>query len=61
MRRRLEGEGIETELEHASWLDESLGRRDTAAAADAPPGSRSEPLYERTRLAARQRDDHHRH
>ena len=61
MRRRLEGEGIETELEHASWLDESFGRRDTAAAADASPRSRSEPLYERTRLAARQRDDHRRH
>ena len=61
MRRRLEGEGIETELEHASWLDESLGRRDTAAAADAPPRSRSEPLHEQTRLAAPQRDDHRRH
>jgi hypothetical protein len=61
IRRRLEGEGIETELEHASWLDESLGRRDTAAAADAPPRSRSEPLYEQTRLAARQHDDHRRH
>jgi hypothetical protein len=58
MRHRLEGEGIETELEHASWLDESFGRRDTAAAADASPRSRSEPLYEQTRLAARQHDDH---
>jgi hypothetical protein len=57
MRHRLEGEGIETELEHASWLDESFGRRDTAAAADASPRSRSEPLYERTRLAAHQHDD----
>ena len=61
MRRRLEGEGIETELEHASWLDESRGRRDTAAAADAPPRSRSEPLYEQTRLAGRQHDDHRQH
>ena len=61
MRRRLEGEGIETELEHASWLDESLGRRDTAAAADASPRSRSEPLYEQTRLAARQHDDRLQH
>ena len=61
MRRRLEGEGIETELEHASWLDESLGRRDTAAAADASPRSRSEPLYEQTRLAARQHDDRRQH
>jgi len=41
MRRRLEGEGIETELEHASWLDESFGRRDTADA-DASPRSRSD-------------------
>jgi hypothetical protein len=61
MRHRLEGEGIETELEHASWLDESFGRRDTAAAADASPRSRSEPLYEQTRLAARQHDDRRQH
>ena len=61
MRHRLEGEGIETELEHASWLDESLGRRDTAAATDASPRSRSEPLYEQTRLAARQHDDRRQH
>jgi hypothetical protein len=57
MRRRLEGEGIETELEHASWLDESLGRRDMAAAADASPRSQPEPLYEQTRLAAHQHND----
>jgi hypothetical protein len=57
MRRRLEGEGIETELEQASWLDESSGRRDPAAAADASPRSQPEPLYEQTRLAARQHDD----
>jgi hypothetical protein len=61
MRRRLEGEGIETELEHASWLDESFGRRDTAAAADASPKSQPEPLYEQTRLAARQHDDRRQH
>jgi hypothetical protein len=61
MRRRLEGEGTETELEHASWLDESFGRRDTAAAADASPRSQPEPLYEQTRLAARQRDDRRQH
>jgi hypothetical protein len=61
MRRRLEGEGTETELEHASWLDESFGRRDTAAAADASPKSQPEPLYEQTRLAARQHDDPRRH
>jgi hypothetical protein len=61
VRRRLEGEGIDTELEHASWLDESFGRRDTAAAADASPKSQPEPLYEQTRLAARQRDDRRRH
>ena len=41
MRRRPEGEGIETELEHASWLDESFGRRDSADA-DASPRSRSD-------------------
>lgn len=61
VRRRLEGEGIDTELEHASWLDESFGRRDTAAAADASPKSQPEPLYEQTRLAARQHDDRRRH
>ena len=61
LRHRLEGEGIETESEHAGWLDESLGRRDPAAAADASPTSRSEPLYEQPRRAARQHDDHRQH
>ena len=60
MRHRLEGEGLEPESEHAGWPDESLGRRDTAAA-DASPTSRSEPSYEQTRRAARQHDDHRRH
>ena len=59
MRHRPEREGVETE--HAGWLDESPGRRDTAAAADASPTSRSEPLYEQTRLAARQHDDRRQH
>jgi hypothetical protein len=43
MRHRLEGEGIETELEHASWLDESFGRRETAADAGQPLPRQSEP------------------
>jgi hypothetical protein len=56
MKHRLDGEGVETELEHASWLDESFGRHE---AADTPePLERpSEPLYEQTR-AARQHEDY---
>jgi hypothetical protein len=56
MKHRLDGEGVETELEHASWLDESYGRQETAADAGEPPRRQSEPLYEQTRLA-RQHDD----
>jgi hypothetical protein len=55
MKPRLDGEGVETELEHASWLDESLGRRETAADLGESPRSQPEPLYEQTRLAARDR------
>jgi hypothetical protein len=56
MKHRLDGEGVETELEHASWLDQSLGRHETAADPGESLGSQPEPLYEQTRLAAR---DHH--
>ena len=55
MKHRLDGEGVETELEHASWLDESLGRRETVDTSE-PLERRSEPLYEQTRLA-RQHED----
>ena len=56
MKPRLDGEGVETELEHASWLDESLGRRGTAPELGESPRSQPEPLYEQTRLAARHHD-----
>ena len=56
MKHRLDGEGVETELEHASWLDQSLGRHETAADPGDSPRSQPEPLYEQTRQAAR---DHH--
>jgi hypothetical protein len=36
-------EGIRPEREHASWLDESFGRRETAADAGQPPPRQSEP------------------
>jgi hypothetical protein len=57
MKHRLQGEGIESELEHASWLDESFGRRESAADVGESMRSQPEPLYEQTRLAARQHDD----
>ena len=56
LKRRPQPEGVEPELEHASWLDESYGRQETAADAGEPPRRQSEPLYEQTRLA-RQHDD----
>jgi hypothetical protein len=58
MKPRLDGEGVATELEHASWLDESFGRDETAGE---PLGRPSEPLYERTRRTVRERDDPHQH
>jgi hypothetical protein len=51
--------GIEPEGEHTSWLDESYGRRETAADAGEPVPRQSEPLYEQTRRAARMREDRH--
>jgi hypothetical protein len=57
MKHRLDGEGVETELEHASWLDESYGRPETAADAGEPLRRQAEPSYEQTRLAAGQHDD----
>jgi hypothetical protein len=56
MKHRLDGEGVETELEHASWLDESLSRRETATDLGESLSSQPEPLYEQTRLAARHHD-----
>jgi hypothetical protein len=60
MKRRLDGEGVETELEHASWLDESFGQREAAAGTREPLERPSEPLYEQTRRA-RQREDYPQH
>ena len=54
MKHRLDGEGVETELEHASWLDDSLGHE--AVDTREPLERRSEPLYEQTRLT-RQHED----
>jgi len=55
MNHHLDAEGVETELEHASWLDESFGQRETADTRE-PLERRSEPLYEQTRLAAQHED-----
>jgi hypothetical protein len=59
MKRRLDGEGVETELEHASWLDESFGQREIADTRE-PLERRSEPLYEQTRLARQHEDSRQR-
>jgi hypothetical protein len=56
MKRRLDGEGVETELEHARWLDETFGRREAAADLGESLRTQPEPLYEQTRLAARHHD-----
>jgi hypothetical protein len=61
MKHRLDGEGVETELEHASWLDESYGRQETGADAGEPPRRQSDPLYEQSRQAIRQHDDGRQH
>ena len=50
-------EGIEPEHEYADWPDKSFGRDETAGGAGDPLGPPSEPLYERTRRTARERDD----
>jgi hypothetical protein len=50
-------EGIEPEQKYADWLDESLGRDETAGDAGEQLGPPSEPLYERTRRTIRERDD----
>ena len=60
---------LELGPDHAAWLDESFGRRETAAHTGEPlqrqpdqrqPDQRQpEPLYEETRRAARRHDDRH--
>jgi hypothetical protein len=55
MTHHVEHEG--TEPDHASWLDESFGRRETATDLGEPAPRHAEPLYEETRRA-RMREDH---
>ena len=57
LKRQPQREAIEPEQEYANWLDESSGRDETTGDAGEPLGPPSEPLYERTRRAARQHDD----
>jgi hypothetical protein len=57
MSHQVEREGVEPD--HASWLDESFGRRETAADAGEPVPRHSEPLYEETRRD-RMREDYRR-
>jgi hypothetical protein len=61
MKRHPQRGGVEPELEHAGWLDESYGRQETAADAGEPPTPQAEPGYERSRRAIRQHDDGRQH
>ena len=56
LKRQPQREGVEPELEHASWLEESYGRQEPAADAGEPPSRRAEPLYEQTRQTIRMDD-----
>ena len=58
MKRDRQHEGIEPEGDYANWLDESFGRREGTTDARQSLKPQSEPLYEQTRRAAGQRDDH---
>ena len=49
MKHDLQEQGFE--LDHASWLQESSDRRETAADAGRPSPRQPEPLYEQTRQA----------
>jgi hypothetical protein len=49
----------DSEPDHASWLDESIGHRESAAATGRPPQREPEPLYDETRQA-HLRDDRRR-
>lgn len=57
MRRGLQDQGMELGREDASWLDEHVGRRETAVDAGEPFQRHSEPLYEQTRRATGLHDD----
>jgi hypothetical protein len=52
LKRNLEQEGIQSEGDYETWLDESFGRREGAADARASLKPQSEPLYEQSRRAA---------
>ena len=56
LKRQPQREGVEPELEHAGWLDESYGRQETTADAGEPPRRQAEPLYEQTRRTVRMDD-----
>jgi hypothetical protein len=58
MKRDRQHEGIEPEADYANWLDESFGRREGTTDAVPSLKPQSEPLYDQTRRAAGQRDDH---
>jgi hypothetical protein len=58
MKRDRQHEGIEPEGDYENWLDESFGRREGATDAGPSLTPQSEPLYEQTRRATGQRDDH---
>jgi uncharacterized integral membrane protein len=53
MRRGLQDDERAPEPGHASWLDESFGRRETRTDVASPIEPPSEPLEERTRRASR--------
>jgi lipopolysaccharide assembly LapA-like protein len=58
LKRNLEHEGIHSEGDYETWLDESFGRREGAADDRESVKSPSEPLYEQSRRAAGLREDH---
>ena len=57
MRRGLHDQGMELGREDARWLDEHVGRGETAVDAGGPFERHSGPLYEQTRRAAGLHDD----
>jgi Lipopolysaccharide assembly protein A domain len=57
LKRNLQHEGIRSEGDYESWLDESFGRRERATDARTSE-PQSEPLYEQTRRAAGRRAEH---
>jgi hypothetical protein len=58
LRRGLKDHGTGPEREHASWMDESFGRSESAAHVAEPVDHGSKPLYEQTRRATRLGEDY---